>query len=318
MPQPTRGDVHVSRALTNISVAYMQMADDFLSLRAFPMVPVQFQSDKYFVFGSEDFRRNNVRPRAPGSESAGGGFDITTANYTCEVYSIHKDVADQIRRNADAGLDLDRAATEFTMQQLLIQKEVQWVSDFFTAGKWATDKTGGTDFTQWDDGSSDPEKDIDDGKVQIRKTTGLNANTLIVSYEVHQALKRHPLVQERYKHTTSESITMDMLARYFEVERYLVGGASYTTSAEDASSETNSFILGKKALLAYVAPNPGLMTPSAGYTFSWSAFSGGNNGVRTKRFRMEHLESDRVEGEFAYDHKVVLDKAGYFFDSAIS
>ena len=318
MPQPTRGDVHVSRALTNISVAYLQQATDFISMTAFPAVPVQNQSDQYFVFDSADFRRNNAKPRAPGTESAGGGFDVDTATYTTEVYAIHKDIADQIRSNADPAVDLERGAADFVMQQLLIQKELNWVTDFFGIGKWGTDVVGGTNFTQWDDAASDPETDVDTGKAAIKVATGLAANTLIVSYQVHQALKRHPIITDRFKHTSSESITTTLLARYFEVDRYLIAGASYTTSQEGAAAEANAFIAGKNALLCYVAPSPGLLVPSAGYTFTWSAFSGANGGVRTKRFRMEPLESDRVEGEFAYDHKVVLQACGYFFSAAVS
>jgi hypothetical protein len=287
-------------------------------MTAFPNVPVAFQSDKYFVFDSDDFRRNDAKPRAPGTESAGGGFDISTAQYSCEVYALHKDVADQIRQNADPAIDMDRSATEFVTQQLMIQKEIGWMSTFFTTGIWTTDAVAGTDFVAFDDSSSDPEAAIDAGKAKIKQDTGLDANTLIVSYETHQALKRHPLVTERFKYTSADSITTAMLARFFEVDRYMVASASYTTSAEGAASVTTSFIAGKNALLCYVAPSPGLLTPSAGYTFTWSNFSGAAGGIRQKRFRMEHLESDRIEGEFAYDQKAVLAKAGYFFSNTVS
>jgi len=316
MPQPTRGDVHVVRALTNVSVAYMQQSTDFIASSAFPSVPVTFQSDKYFVFDSVDFRRNNAKPRAPGTESAGGGFDISTATYTAEVYALHQDIADQIRSNSE--IDMDRSASEFVAQQLLIQKEVNWMSKYFNTGIWGTDVVGTTDFTKWDDSSSDPEADIDAGKAAIKVATGLTPNTLIVSYETHQALKRHPLVTERFKHTSSDSITSAILARFFEVDRYMVASASYTTSAEGAATTVNAFIAGKNALLCYVAPNPGIMVPSAGYSFVWSAFSGAGGGMRTKRFRMEALSSDRIEGEFAYDQKMVLAEAGYFFSATVS
>jgi len=318
MPQPTRGDVHVVRALTNIAVAYYQKATDFIATRAFPSVPVDNQSNSYFVYDSVDFRRNNAKARAPATESAGGGFDISTATYTAEEYSIHKDIADAIRANADAAIDLERASSEFVMQQLLIQKDVNWVADYFTTGIWGTDVVGGTDFTQWDDGTSDPEKDVDTGKVAIKQATGLMPNTLIVDYNTHLALKRHPIITDRYKHTSPDAITKELLARYFEVDRYLVAEASYTTSEEGASTEVNAFIAGKNALLCYVAPSPGLMVPSAGYTFAWRQLSGSNGGVRIKRFRMEKLSADRVEGGFAYDHKVVLSAAGYFFSATVS
>jgi hypothetical protein len=318
MPQPTRGDVHVVRSLTNIAVAAIQSASDFVATQVFPAVPVEFQSDSYFKYRSRDFRRNNARPRAPGAESAGSGFNVDTDTYKAEVYAFHHDVPDQIRNNADPSLDMDRSATEFITQQMLIQKEVNWGTKYFTTSVWGTDKTGSTDFALWDDGGSDPEADIDAGKTKIRKALGLNPNTLVVGYDVHQALKRHPIITDRYKHTTSDAITTALLARFFEVDRYIVAQASYTTSEELAATDVDAFVLGKHALLCFVAPSPGLMVPSAGYSFTWSKFSGANGGVRVKRFRMEHLESDRVEGEFSYDQKVVMTDAGYFFSGAVA
>jgi hypothetical protein len=281
------------------------------------MIPVQHRSDKYHVFDSVDFRRNDAKPRAPGTESVGSGFDVTQATYSAEVYALHQDIADQIRNNADPALDLDAAAAEFVMQQLMIQKEVNWMTDFFTTSIWGTDVVGDTDFTYFDDSSSDPEAEIDTGKEQILLDTGLEANTMVVSYQVHNALKRHPLITERYKHTSSDNITPAILARFFEVDRYIVSKASYTTSQE-GGTEANSFIAGKHILLCHVAPNPGLLTPSAGYTFSWTPEAGGRNGVAVDRFRMRNLKADRVEGQTAYDHKAVLAKAGYFLSGAIS
>jgi hypothetical protein len=40
--------------------------------------------------------------------------------------------------------------------------------------------------------------------------------------------------------------------------------------------------------------------------------------VGTKKFRMEHLESDRVEGQLAFDNKAIATDLGYFFASVVS
>ncbi len=49
MPQPTREDVHVDAVLTNISIAFIQAAENFIASRVFPIIVVDKQSDKYFV-----------------------------------------------------------------------------------------------------------------------------------------------------------------------------------------------------------------------------------------------------------------------------
>ena len=53
------------------------------------------------------------------------------------------------------------------------------------------------------------------------------------------------------------------------------------------------------ALLAYVSPTVGLMTPTAFQTFVWPEAGTANGfGVATKKYRLpESLESDRVETE---------------------
>lgn len=319
MPLPTQRDVHVDVALTNISIAYVQAATHFVAGRVFPTVPVSKQSNKYFEYNKSDMRRNQARPRAPGSESAGGGLRLTSnSTYFAEEYAFHKDIPDQVRDNADDPINVDNDATTFVTQQLLIQREVNWASTYFTTGVWGTDVVGATDFTQWDDASSDPEKDIDDAKQAILLATGFMPNVLVVGFPVHLALKRHPLVLDRFKHTTSESITEELLARFFEVDEYMVARASYDT-ADEGATDSNAFILGKNALLAYRPNAPSLMQPSAGYTFVWTGLTGVNQaGIAVETFRMREKKSDRVEGTFAYDQKAVSTDVGYFFSAAVS
>ena len=41
-------------------------------------------------------------------------------------------------------------------------------------------------------------------------------------------------------------------------------------------------------------------------------------GIRMKRFRMEHIAADRIEGEMTYDMKVVAKDMGMFIKNAVS
>jgi hypothetical protein len=76
---------------------------------------------------------------------------------------------------------------------------------------------------------------------------------------------------------------------------------------------------GKHALLAYVRPNPGIRSITAGATFMWRGISGGlGQNVAISRFRMEKLKADRIEIEMAYVHKVIASDLGYFFNGAVA
>jgi hypothetical protein len=325
MPQPTQSQVHVDAILTNISVAYMQKAENFIADKVFPVVPVDKQSDKYFTYDKNDWLRDEAQVRADGTESVGSGYNISTASYYADVFAIHKDVGDQTRANADAPINVDREAAEFVTHRLLMRREIQFMSDFMTTGVWADDVTGVAaspttgQTVQWSNyTTSDPINDIEAGKAEILSTTGFEANTLVLGYDVFRQLKNHPDLVDRIKYTSSQTITEDMLARMFDIERVLVSKSIKATNNEGATG-AYSFTTGKQALLAHVASAPGLLTPSAGYTFQWTGVSGGLGAtIGTSSFRLESLKATRIESELAFDNKVVAADLGYFWTSIVA
>lgn len=328
MPQPSQQDVHVDAILTNISVAYIQSSSKFMSTQAFPVVPVDKQSDLYYTYTKNDWFRDEAQRRADNTESAGSGYGLSTASYRCDVWAFHKDVGDQMRKNADNPLKPDTEATQFVTQRLMLRQEIQWVTDYFSTGVWGTDVTGvaaapaAGQFIQWNDyAASDPIEDMEEGKETILSTTGFEANTLVIGYQVFRALKNHPDVIDRIKYTTGvtgRTITPELLAAMFDVDRVLVSKAIKATN-EEGQTEVYAFTHGKHALLMHVAPSPGLMTPSAGYVFTWRGISEGlGTDIGITRFRMQHLRSDRVEGQVAFDNKVVATDLGYFFSGAVA
>jgi len=325
MPQPTQSQVHVDAILTNISVAYMQRAENFIADKVFPIVPVDKQSDKYFTYTKNDWLRDEAQVRTDGTESVGSGYNITTDNYYADVYAIHKDVGDQTRANADAPINVDREAAEFVTHRLLTRREIQFNTDFMKTGVWANDVTGvaasasSGQTIQWSDyTNSDPIEDIEEGKADILSVTGLEANTLVLGYDVFRSLKNHPDLVDRIKYTSSQTITEDMIARMFDIERVMVSKSIKATNAEGAS-QAYAFTTGKTALLAHVAPNPGVLTPSAGYTFSWTGVSQGLGlTIGTSSFRLESLRATRVEAELAFDNKVVSSDLGYFWNTIVA
>ena len=333
MTNPSAGAVHVDSALTNISVAFFQRAENFVAGRVFPNVPVDKQSDRYFTYDRGDFNRDEARERAPGTESAGSGFDLdNTPTYYAKVFAFHKDIPDQIVANADAAVNLERAAAEFVAHKMLIRKEKDFMTKFFQGGIWTHDIDGvsGTPGTgevkQWSDTTlGDPIGNIRNGKSTVMESTGFMPNTLMLGQRVFDTLVDHPDIVDRVKYSGGVGnqnpalVNEQTLAALFGVERVIVGRAIENT-AQDGLTNAHSFIAGKKALLCYSAPTPSLLAPTAGYTFSWQGYLGTTNqfGIATSRFRMEHLKSERVEGEISMDHKLVSADLGYFWDSIVA
>ncbi len=328
--QPSRSDVHVDRPLTNISIAYMQDPAYFVADRVFPNIPVQKQSDRYFTYDRSYWNRDSMQLRAPSSESAGATYDIdSTPTYFCETFGLHKDIDDQTAANADQPINLNREATEFLSQQALLKREVNFATRYFATGIWTSELTGvagapgAGEFQRWDESASTPIEDVRTGKRVVHELTGYRPNKLVLGRPVYDALVDHPDIVgriDRGQTPGGPAITLRQnLAALFEVDSVEVMDAIQTTSQEGAAAQTSAFIGGKNAMLVYAAPNPGLMVPSGGYTFSWTGLLGnGAMGQRIMRFRMQHLKSDRVEIEQSFDQKLVSADLGYFFLTAVS
>jgi hypothetical protein len=315
MPQPTSTDVHVDAILTNMSVAYMQEAYAFVSSRAFPQVSVNKQTDKYFTYSQADFFRDQVQRRADGTQSAGTGYSLSTATYAAEVFALHKDIGDQTRANADAPLDMDMDATRFLTQQMLIRQEVEWAATAFTTGIWDTDVVPAI---LWDAANSIPIANIETGKNVVLSATGYVPNTVIMSYKVFSALMDNADIIDRIKYTSMESVSEDLLARLFNVDRVLIMAGTYNTAAEGATA-SYSQIGDKDVLLCYTPASPGLMQPSAGYTMVWNGISSGmGTSSAISRFRIEERKADRIEIEAAWDTKIVSSALGYFLSNVTS
>ena len=326
MPAPTQSDLHVNVPLTNVSVAYMQSADTYIADKVFPKVPVRKQSDLYWKYSKSDWRRTDVARRAPGTESPGVGWNFDTDSYFAHVYAVHKDIDDQLRANADSNFNMDRDATEFVTNQLLLKRDLDWNGTYFKSGVWNTDLAGGTDFGQWSDAGSDPIGDVAQYVVDFRRETGFAPNIMILGAEVMKALKQHPDIIDRIKYTQRGIVTEDLIATLFGVEQLYTSYATVSTGpqipdarTQDAAASYDFITNAKSALLLYAPSTPSLMTPSAGYTFTWSGYLGGNSqGIRVKRFRMENIASDRIEAECTYDMKVVCPDLGIYLSDVVA
>lgn len=323
MPLPARQDVHVDSILTNISVGFMQSADDFVADKVFPIVPVAKQSNKYFLYDRSYWFRSEMQKRGPATESAGGGWALSTATYSADVYAVHKDIDNQTEANTDAPLSLRTDATNWCSQQALLQKDKVWVANFFATSLWTGDQTGvsagpgANQFLQFDAASSHPFNTIETQRIAIKKRTGYWPNTLVLGAEVWSILKNHADLLDRIKYTQRGIVTPDLLAGALDIDRVIIAGGVENTAAEGATA-SYSFLAGKSMLLAYVAPNPGLFEPSAGYTFSWTGLEGaGAFGNTISTIEAPLIKSSRVEMEIAFDQKLVSADLGVFFATAV-
>lgn len=329
MPEPVGSDMHIDTFLSNISIGYMNAPGAYVADQVFPVVPTAKQSDKYAKYNKHDWFRDDAQQRAPLTESSGGGFKLDDpGTFFCNETAFHKDYADEDIDNADEVFAVDDDCTAYVTEKLRLSRERKWASNFFATGKWTTDLEGMTDtpesgeFLVFDDSSSDPVGVISNAKITMQLLTGVKPNTLVVSDRVHSALKQHSDVIDRYKYTQAGIMTEALLAKVFEIDRYFISSAVYSSSPQ--GSETIAYALDQYGmLLLYVNPRPSKRTPSAGYTFRWSRpISRGVSGDRLestiRKFRLTKERGTRIEGGVYEDMKLVAADCGVFFNNAVA
>ncbi len=319
---------HIDRALTNISVGYMQGANSFIADKIFPIVPVMKQSDTYFVYSKADFFRNEAQERGRGSESAGGQWNLKEADpYHCRKYAFHYDITEEERVNYDNPIAVDRDTVEWLSQKMLLKREIDFTNKFYKSGIWGTDITGvaatptGSQVLKWSDPASDPVADINNQMLAMAENTGYKPNYAIISPDVFYALKNHDAIKDCIKYTQKGIVTLDLIASLFEVENIYIPWAIYNagpqTPGYDDLKTDMKFLYKGSMLLGYRATRPSLKTPTGGYIFAWTGLEGSAAayGSRMVRIKMDHLGlgTERIEMEMAYDQKLICPEMGTFF-----
>jgi len=241
-----------------------RMVADYL----FPVVPVDQRGGKILEFGKEDFELYNTA-RAPGSNTKRVQFGHLGTPYALESHSLEGKVPFEHLQEANQvpGIDLGRGAVTKTQNIILLTNEYQAASIARNAANYAAaNKTALAGTSRWDDyasGVSDPTADIDTAIEAVRNQTGMRPNTVVLSPKAFKAAKRHPKIIDRIKYTGRDSVTAEMLADLWDVERVVVGDAIYNNAG------TMTDIWGKDVVVAYTetatADDGG--TPSYGYTY---------------------------------------------------
>jgi len=303
---PTKGDVHTSAILSGVSVMYHN--DDMIADLVMPVVPVKKEADTYYKY-TRNWMLPNAK-RAAGAEAAEVEWNLTTDTYSCEEYALKDLIPDRVRDNADKPLNMDVDTTENLTKLIQLLREKRVADIVFTGGNHgSTQALSGAN--QWDDyAGSDPIGDVRTARSTVHLASSQNPNVMVVGKQVHDKLLDHPDILERIKYTQRGVITEDILARVFEVDKYIIGKAIYDSS-EDGAAESLAYVWGKSVALIYAEASPGIKKVSYGYQFQ-------SRGFRTKKWRVEGRDGDFIESGEIRDEKVVATACGYLYTTVVS
>ncbi|MBF0448582.1 MAG: major capsid protein [Magnetococcales bacterium] len=258
----------IDPVLTEIAQGYRHA--EHVGFNLFPKVPVSVSGGQILEFGKESFKLYQAR-RAPGSATKRIRFGYLGKTFALVQDSLEGQVPREYLRDAaqTPGIDLGGRSVNSTLRALSLTLEYDQAQLATNASNYDNNHkvtlSGGD---QWSDGSSDPTQDINTGKEAIRTSVGIYPNTLLLSAQAFNALKNHPVIVERFKYTSRESVTPDMLSALLDLERVVVGKA---VAFDDVGNDID--IWGNNAVLAYVPTTPsGMEDPSFGYTYTMDGY----------------------------------------------
>jgi hypothetical protein len=301
---PTVSSVHVSVPLSNVAIKYKNPA--FVAELIAPVVPVNKESDKYYIFGKEELRDKDSL-RAAGAEANEIEWDVTTATYSAEEYALKYMLPDRIRDNADVAVQPRINTTEKLTKWIRLgyEKRVQAIAQNIA-------NVGGsaTPGTTWDAASGqDPEEDVDIAKTSIRQTAGVNPNTMLMSEKVWQALRRW-LKSQSTNLTYQEYITLGKPPDTIWNLKLIVAG-SIENTANEGQADNIADIWNDNVLVAYIEQAPSLDSLSFMYTFRSRVF-------RTKTWREEKRDGEFIECSVIQDEKLIASDAAYLITDVLT
>jgi hypothetical protein len=269
------------------------------------------QSGIYYVWGSDEFLRVPNTQRAPGSPAKRVQFSVSSGTFFAKNYALAGELPYEDISNADAALQTRQSMANRVVDGL----SLDWENRLAVTLTTTTNMGSSTSLTnRWDNHvNGEPVEDFFRGKESIRTRTGYQANQMIFSGAAWARFARHPDVIKYIRgagdNVGGGSVTRQQVANAFELSKVLVGGGIKNISDEGAPAVYTD-IWSTAAILLYVAPNPGLMVPSHGYTFWWQP-EGFPGRFATERRRDDDKKIEIVETHTFQDERVTAAEFGY-------
>lgn len=240
---------------------------EFVGHHLMPFVEITKSGVRVMKFGKEAFVLYNTR-RAPGSATQRVKY-----GYASDPVALFQDSLEAVVPRewiADGqdvpGVDHQVTAVNNVLRSIMLGHEADVAGLAMDVSNYSGNNnvtlTSGTD--SWDTANVNIKAQFRTYKEAIRSQIGVYPNTVVFSPSDWDALSESDEVKDRFKFTSSDSLTTAMAAKYLEIEHVYIG-KSVSVVTPDSPFED----LWTDTVLAYVPPESerNIATPSYGYSY---------------------------------------------------
>jgi hypothetical protein len=311
---PDKASVHVDRPLTDISLHYRNPSycGDVLA----PPVKVVKESDKYFVYGRENFRVPNAL-RADKSKTQEIAYSVSTDSYFCEEYGFHELISDRERGNSDEALRPEIDTTEHLTDCLMLDREYRVANLVLDSTNPEWGAYNSSHFSNlalaWDDkAGADVRADFYFARFTIFRDSRRQANTAFLPTEVSYQLAQMEQVDELRKYTDPGLVTNSGIPPTIFGLRVVECESSYNSADEGLGTATFEETFGNNVIISYINPRPlSLKTLTFMLTFKSQQYE-------TRKWRDDPRKADVVEVCHLEDPKIVAPACGFVYTNVMT
>lgn len=229
MPQMSTSQARVADSVLSSAAQGYQNAGFVYSV-LFPVVDVEHRGGKIITFGREAFRLYNTG-RTPGQDTKRIQFGHAGAPYVLEQHALEGVLPIEHQEEAQASIPGFQAGAGVVMvTQDIIQLRAERAAAALAtnlANYAPTNRVvlGGS--SRWSDPASSPSADIEKGKDVVRSQVGKRPDTAVLSPKAFAACVSNPSIVDRIKYTGRDSVTVDLLAGLWGLQKVVVAEAIY-------------------------------------------------------------------------------------------
>ena len=306
MPQ---GSTRISKALTNLTINYTN--GQFIAQDILKDIPVQSESDQYYVFSSD--RQLPITNRANGALANMVTWEVSTSTYNLTEHSLKDVITKRDMNNAESQLQLRKVTIENLAEKILLRQEYEAHKVLFTTTTFSSNGTlTSATSMRYVTTTSAPIQQALSASSVILRDSGMKPNKIATNFHGFMSLKENLNVIDRFKYTQRGILTKELLAAAFDVDEFHVGTCSYNPAkeGEDLSMTT---VWGSDFLIGYFAPAPGLRTRTSASIFRQRMFG---SPMTVKNWKSDDIDGEYIEVQSMYQVKAIATSCAYLYKTA--
>lgn len=304
----------VDKLLTKVSSAYVPTGA--IAELVLPVVKSVQKTGKLGQYGTEHLRIENSIIGGEGKYPRVHSQIVSSKNYSIEGHGLEGIVTEDDYSNVEQPFDAEQDETIALTSKIVLGKE-KALADALGDTNVLTQNTTLTGNARLSDyANSNPLAVFAEGRKAVKTGCGIPANTAILSWEVAEILRYHPMILDSlgYKANRPGGLNDKELANVLKVKRVLIGIVSYEAAKKGQASNLQP-VWGKNLVFAHIPTTAAKRQVSLGYAFKLA----GRAARRVTKWTVNNPPNSKaILVDDHYDHAFTNTKAGYLIKNVIA